>query len=240
MTGQVIIPAGLHCQVKPDAPDTHWRDYMTREPVHGKVSIDDAERLILLAKGHLIHTTVADLYASERRTHQDGRIRVLLSEDDFGVVQELATARDAKKGLYGAMTYGDVLDSTASHRSGLAAEMAICRLGQSALDRQVYATHGDNGIDCKLPILGKTGVKSTSYAEQPYLRVEIEHFRTDIDVYVLCYVHWSCPRSVWVIGWATGKEVKMAPQSQFVPGGPMNYVLQEHQLHRWHVKPAAA
>ena len=236
MNGEIIIPAGLRCKVKPPGANSKWIDYKTKKSSIATVSIDGDDKIVATVSEHLLMTTVDDLYYADDSSVDRGRLRVFLEEHEFDVVTRLAKERDKKFDLYGHGTYGGVLTSRHSHVAGLAAEMAVSLLGGGEIDERVYDTHGDDGIDLELPMFGKVGVKSTSYATEPYMRVELNRFSTDVSVYVLCYVHWVCPRSVWIIGWATSKEVQAAEQKQFVHNGPMNYVLKESELHRWHIR----
>lgn len=161
------------------------------------------------------------------------RIKVTLTEPQYQQAVQLAQARNKKERRFGAMTYGEVRGSLEAHVIGIVPEMAVNILGGGEIDARIFESHGDEGIDTKLPELGLCGIKTTTYGDDPYLRVEIEHFRDDIDSYILCYYDPKQPRDVWVVGWATKDEVKRGRQKCFVRGGPLNYVLFERDLRAW-------
>lgn len=161
------------------------------------------------------------------------RIRVMLSDGQLLYANKLAEARNKKESRFGAMTYGGVRGSKQAHLIGIIPEMAVCILGGGKVDERIFESHGDEGIDAILPQFGKVGIKTTTYEDDPYLRVEMEHFSDDIDVYVLCCYNERRPHEVWIVGWAAKDEVKHGQQKCFVTGGPMNYVLFEKDLHGW-------
>lgn len=174
----------------------------------------------------------ADLY-QQMEAEQQAKTRrrcVFLNPHDLSKVMKLAKGRNAKQQRFGAMTYGDRRGGLEAHVIGLLAENAMARLLGCVVDRDIYEFHGDDGIDLQTSRHGKIGVKMTTYLDEPYLRVETEHFHEDIDIYVLCAVNLSSPREVHLIGYATREEVRQAPKRQFVKGGPLNYVLDEHEL----------
>jgi hypothetical protein len=166
-------------------------------------------------------------------TLRSRRVKVTLSAEQFQLANKLADARNKKERKFGAMTYGGVRGSRQAHIIGIVPELAVCVLGNGSVDERIFDSHGDEGIDAILPGLGKVGVKTTTYEKEPYLRVEMEHFREDIDAYILCFYNERCPHDVWIVGWSTKDEVKKGQQKRFVSGGPMNYVLHEKDLHGW-------
>lgn len=161
------------------------------------------------------------------------RVKIVLSDEQFEYANNLADARNRKECRFGAMTYGGVRGSKQAHLIGIIPEIAVCIVGGGEVDARIFDSHGDEGIDANLSELGKIGIKTTTYGDDPYLRVEMEHFRDDIDAYVLCCYNEHRPKEVWIIGWATKDEVKQGQQRQFVHGGPVNYVLCEKDLRSW-------
>ena len=161
------------------------------------------------------------------------RVKVTLSDSQLAFANKLAEARNKKESRFGAMTYGGVRGSKQAHLIGIIPEMAVCMLGGGKVDERIFESHGDEGVDAVLPQFGKVGVKTTTYEDEPYLRVEMEHFRDDIDAYVLCCYNENRPRDVWIVGWAAKDEVKQGQQKRFVASGPVNYVLFEKDLHGW-------
>jgi hypothetical protein len=161
------------------------------------------------------------------------RVNVALEKKELEYAYTLAKARNGKEKRFGAMTYGGVRNGIEAHLLGIVPEIAIAKYFNVSVDSRIFSFHGDDGIDLSSTPLGRIGVKSTSYTEEPYLRVEIEHFNPQIDTYVLCAYTIKMFDHVSVIGWATRDEVKTAKKIRFIKTGPLNYVLYEPELRRF-------
>jgi hypothetical protein len=159
------------------------------------------------------------------------RVMVKLPQRVVDQALKLAEERNAKEKRYGAMTYGGKLGGVQAHILGILGEAAVAYQTGQDVDRRIFDTHGDDGIDLIVPGMGKVGIKTTTYVDDPYMRVEMEHFRDDIDAYILCAI--NSKHEVVIVGWATKDDVKKGEKKQFVPGGPMNYVLREEVLKPW-------
>lgn len=177
----------------------------------------------------------SDFFAAEeeRERLMNRRVKVVLTKEQYQYAYRLAEARNKKEKRFGGMTYGEVRGSLEAHLIGVVPELAVNILGGGQLDTRIFEDHGDEGIDTELPGLGLCGIKTTTYKDNPFLRVEINHFRDDIDAYILCCYDIEMYEEVIVVGWATTDEVKQGTQQQFVSGGPLNYVLKEKDLHEW-------
>lgn len=165
------------------------------------------------------------------------RVRVSLPIKKIKRVVEIAKKRNLKEDRFGAMTYGGRLSGLKAHVIGILAEEAVANYFGKQISEDIFLSHGDDGTDIlNVPSLGTVGVKCTTYYEDPYLRVEKEHFSSKVDSYVLCYINPNLTKmDFWLIGWATKEEVSKASTKRFEikPGrfGPLNYVLEEHELH---------
>jgi len=155
---------------------------------------------------------------------------VVISRPEAARAVALAKGRNLKEARLGAMTYGGRCKGVEAHLIGMFGEMAVTKFCGGVVDERIFKDHGDDGTDCVIEGVGKIGIKCTSYLEEPYLRVEMEHFDADIAGYVLCALDKKKAHEIQIIGWATADMVQAAPQKQFVPDGPMNYVLYEHEL----------
>lgn len=155
--------------------------------------------------------------------------RLNISDDQLAKFLDLAKRRNRKQAKFGAMTYGGVRKSIDAHVLGMCSEGGVCLHYGLPYDERIYEEHGDNGIDTirDIPGLGPSQIKCTTYFDEPLLRVEIEHYRSD--VFYIC-VAVKDKKEFWIVGCATAEQVRNAPTRQFVNGGPMNYVLEEDEL----------
>ena len=152
-------------------------------------------------------------------------ISVKLTAPLLQLAELLSGNRNQKEQRFGAMTYGGVRGGQEAHYIGVCAEIAVAHHFDAKLDINTYQQRGDNGPD--LIILGrKVEVKTTTYKNDPLLRVEIEHFQADA-IYFCCVAELPV---IYVCGCATADEVLSGHKRQFVNGGPMNYVLNTQQL----------
>lgn len=165
------------------------------------------------------------------------RVKVNIPLSNVKRAVSIAKRRNIKESRFGAMTYGGKLSGIKAHVIGILAEEAVaCHFGQAISD-EIFLDRGDNGVDIlDVPGFGVVGVKCTTYQEDPYLRVEKEHFNDSVDTYILCYVNPDLVKmEFWLVGWASKLEVQCAKQKSFrikTGGrGPLNYVLEEHELH---------
>ena len=158
---------------------------------------------------------------------------VILTHEQYNYGLELAKKRNAKESKFGAMTYGNKRGGLEAHLIGIIPEIAVARILGVNVDERIFDNHGDDGVDLVSEV-GKIGVKTTTYGNDPFLRVELEHFADSIDFYILCYYEPQKDKlKVEIIGWASKDEVSKAPQRRFLRNGPMNYVLTEECLHEF-------
>jgi hypothetical protein len=153
-------------------------------------------------------------------------------------LRELALKRNRKEKKFGACTYGGKQGSSMAHFIGLVGEYAVAKSVGTQVDERIFEDHGDDGIDIED---GKWGVKTTTYIHDPYLRVEVHHFSEDIYGYILCAYKPNVNirklnvvgRKVNIVGWASREEVRSANKRVLRSGGPLNYILKDHQLKDW-------
>jgi hypothetical protein len=158
-------------------------------------------------------------------------VPITLTARQLTLALSLAKRRNEKELRFGARTYGEVQGGLKAHEIGLVAEVAVAVYFGVQVDDTILE-RGDDGIDLVLPEpYGVCGVKATTYPDDPLLRVEQEHLCDKVDSYILVYVREDLAQ-VSLIGWATRGEVKTGMIKQFVPGGPVNYVLYETELHQ--------
>jgi len=165
------------------------------------------------------------------------RIRASIPLSRVKEVVDLAKKRNIKEHRFGSMTYGGKLSGIKAHVIGILAEEAVASHLGSSISQEIFTNCGDDGTDIVgSKDFGTVGVKCTTYGDDPYLRVEKDHFNDSVDTYALCYVNPDLTKmEFWLIGWATKEEVKHATQKSFEIRrgvfGPLNYVLQEYELH---------
>jgi hypothetical protein len=159
------------------------------------------------------------------------RVKISLTQEEYDFSASIAKQRGAKESRFGAMTYGNKRGGIEAHMLGVIPEMAVAKLLGCEIDTEVFDSHGDNGIDLQSKRHGKIGVKNTTYKNDPFLRVEAEHFHDNIDIYILCSYDMNPHNVVNLIGYAKKEEVIEAEKRVFVDGGPLNYVLEEQDLH---------
>lgn len=146
--------------------------------------------------------------------------------------EHLSKLHNGKESRFGAMTYGGKRGGEEAHLIGLYAEIAVSHYFNIPIDIETYEK-GDSGTD--VVIDGKSvSIKSTSYWEDPLLRVEIEHF-VDGNFYFCTAVDMSQKR-VKLVGWADSNTVKRSSIRSFVKDGPKNYVLDRDELKEFEKK----
>lgn len=161
------------------------------------------------------------------------RIRYVIPEHEMARAAELARRRNLKEEHFGAMTYAGSSKhhgGYSAHLLGIVPELAVSLVFGVQVDERIYRYRGDDGLDLVLPHLGKTGVKGTTYTERPWMRVEVEHFREDLDAYLCVSVNQDSPAEVWLVGWATPERVKQVPPRPCAVGLHENYILREDEL----------
>ena len=156
---------------------------------------------------------------------------ITFNQPELYFLKDLAKKRNKKEAKFGACTYGRKQGSCMAHFIGIAGEYAVAKSLNVPLDERIFEDHGDDGIDLND---GKWGVKTTTYLDDPYLRVEVHHFNEEISGYVLCaYNPRINLREVDIVGWAPRDEVKQAEKATLRRGGPLNYILKKNQLKKW-------
>lgn len=138
----------------------------------------------------------------------------------------LSRLHNEKESKFGAMTYGEKRGGEEAHLIGLIAEVAISHYFNSPINVDKYEK-GDSGTDTV--INGKKiSIKSTTYWDNPLLRVEIEHFKDDC--YYFCTAVDTSGKRVKLVGWVDAETIKKAKVKTFVTGGPKNFVLEPDSL----------
>lgn len=161
------------------------------------------------------------------------RIKVVLTQKQYNEAVKLAQGRNRKEARFGSGSYVKTTSSFDTHLIGVVPEIAVALYCNTQMNTEIYDSHGDDGTDINLPKLGKCQIKTTTYQKDPFLRVEINKFKEDVDSYILCYYNpKKNKRTVWIIGWASRSEVLKGKQRKFLRYGPKNYVLTEEQLHQ--------
>jgi hypothetical protein len=167
----------------------------------------------------------------ERNKLKARRVSVVLSDKQFEIALDLAKKRNQKEARFGAMTYGGKRKSLEAHLIGIVPEMAISIICNAEIDSRIFTDHGDDGVDLVSKDNGVMSIKATTYYDDPYLRVEQEHFREDVNSYILCYYNPSNdPFEIEIIGWASANDVKKGKQQRLLDDGPLNYILTEGEL----------
>lgn len=161
------------------------------------------------------------------------RIPVILPKDKIKEAYLLAKKRNQKEARYGAMTYGNVNAGLESHLIGMLGEMAVAYHFGIDVDKVIYDYHGDDGLDLTIAGFGLCQVKTTTYWQKPFLRVELEHYRKDIKSYFLCAL-WlmdiPTTRTVEIVGWAPHELVAVQKPRRLGFNLPLNYILEEQEL----------
>ena len=99
------------------------------------------------------------------------RIKVKLTNKEVELARSLAVARDEKKSRFGAGRYAECSKKTGSsensHFYGLLGEIAVAKHFNVEIDKRIFSTHGDDGVDLVLeePDLGNVQVKTTTYTK---------------------------------------------------------------------------
>jgi len=153
-----------------------------------------------------------------------------LSKDQIKLARDLATKRNAKSARFGSKTYNDKHKSEDVHFMGVLSELAVALVCKTKLDTNIYNNKGDEGFDLVLPKLGRCNVKTTTYKDDPFLRVEVNKFKECVDSYILCVWDKNKSKEVQIIGYATKMDILKAPQKRLMRYGPLNYILTEKDL----------
>ena len=169
------------------------------------------------------------------------RIKVKLTNKEVELARSLAVARDEKKVRFGAGRYAECSKKTGSsensHFYGLLGEIAVAKHFKVEIDKRIFATHGDDGVDLVLedPDLGNVQVKTTTYTKDPFLRVPMGKQKDkdklkDIDSYICCCIDVKNSKEVQIVGWIDHKELVKKKTRRFLRYGPVNYVAKESEL----------
>lgn len=161
------------------------------------------------------------------------RTNVILPKDKIREAYLIAKKRNQKEAKYGAMTYGGVRGGFEAHLVGMLGEMAVAHHFGLDVDKVIYDDHGDDGIDLAVAGFGLSQVKTTTYWQKPFLRVELEHYREDVKSYFLCALWFPdipTTRTVEIVGWAPQELVAAQEPRRLGPQLPLNYILEEQEL----------
>lgn len=157
------------------------------------------------------------------------RTKIDLTEEEVNKIYMLAEQRNGKEKRFGAKTYGGKRGSLEAHVIGLAGEYAVAKFFNTDINYFVYNNKGDNGIDIHTENR-KMSVKTTTYGEKPFLRVEANKINEEVNTYICVYVNKEDIKDVWIIGWACKDKVMSSKKRKFSRFGPTNYVLEEGEL----------
>ncbi len=156
---------------------------------------------------------------------------VVLTPERLKQAVDLATARNKKEPCMGPMTYGGRLSGNQAHLVGILGEQAVAQHYGLLVDASVYDRHGDQGVDLVIPCLGVSGVKTTTYLDDPLLRVELEHATADYFILACVPDVADKPHEVYLCGFTTREKLLTEGRRvRFVPGGPLNWVMSEPDL----------
>lgn len=157
-----------------------------------------------------------------------------LTEFEKSIAMFLAGRHNEKEAKYGAMTY-DNGSGVNAHYIGICGEIAVAQLLGGKMDFSTY-DRGDTGID--LSILGvNVDVKTTTYMKDPWLRVELEHWKSDT-CYVLCAFDGEV---VKLVGRCSGRFIKKhGEKKRLTKNGPENYILSGTKLPKFKIKDHSA
>jgi hypothetical protein len=170
-------------------------------------------------------------YRARTKAAETRRQVVGLTPERLNQAVCLAEGRNGKERALGPMTYGARLTGIQAHLVGILGEQAVAQLYGLPVDVAIYDRHGDQGIDLTIPCLGVAGVKTTTYLDDPLLRVELEH--TTADYFILACVPDVArkPQEVYLCGYTTREKLLNEGRLvQLVRGGPMNRVMSEADL----------
>lgn len=106
--------------------------------------------------------------------------------------------------------------------------MAVAYHFGTEIDREIYDGRGDDGTDVEIPGYGKVQVKTTTYGQEPWLRVEAH--RPHVDAYFLVYVNPACRKETVIIGVAPLALVLTKKPKRIARFGPMNHVVKPGEL----------
>ena len=178
-------------------------------------------------------------------TSTSGAVTLALSIGDVNSAWALAQARNKKESKLGAMTYKpeNGWGGIGPHLIGMLGELAVARYLGLDPDVRIFSRSGAPGADLTARD-GKTiQVKTTTYAKDPWLRVETHH--PACNFYVLAVVHvkpgdeknpggpiWirevrkeDVSAIVTLVGWADRATVLLGKRTKLRENGPENYVL---------------
>ena len=145
-----------------------------------------------------------------------------------------------KQKKFGAMNYKSQIKPKRTgyktHFIGMVGEVLAAQFCGGEVDETISDDHGDNGIDTNVPGVGECGIKTTTHTGEPWLRVEVEHFKENM-IYIACAYDFDEEKGddqeFYIAGWATSDEVKHGVKKTLVDDGPLDLVLEEHELHPW-------
>ncbi len=157
------------------------------------------------------------------------RLPVWLTIEDVGHLTVLAYLRDRKEVRQKTFKLHDNLGHFDMHIIGLLGETAFAKEFGLQVDNEIHAWAGDDGWDFELNGK-KVDVKTCVYYDDPELKIRIDKYVPEVDLYVLCAVKNLQMQQVDLVGYATRDMLKTAQRKQYKDGKPMNYVFKEHQL----------
>jgi hypothetical protein len=170
-------------------------------------------------------------FRARTKAAEAGRKLIVLTPERLQQATALAEGRNGKERALGPMTYGARLTGIQAHLVGLLGEQAVAQHYDLPVDVAIYDRHGDQGIDLTIPCLGVTGVKATTYLDDPLLRVEVEHATADYFILVCVPDVARKPQEVYLCGYTTREKLLTEGRLvQLVRGGPMNRVMSEADL----------
>jgi len=159
------------------------------------------------------------------------RVCITLTDREWQGCIDTAKKRNRKEDLFGPGVYKPDLSAFKAHAVGLLGEAAVGKYFHRPIDKVIYADGGDDGVDLKnLPGYGDSGIKTTTYMDDPWLRVEARNFIPRVKTWFLAAARMDSP-VVHIVGYAYRSELEGLRVKQLRDNGPQNYILPERKLH---------
>lgn len=142
------------------------------------------------------------------------------------MIEHFSELRNQKQKVFKTSTYGEKRSPKEAHDIGLYGEIAVAHYFDVPIDINIY-NKGDNGTDLLIEKF-LVSVKTTTHWNDPWLRVEKEHFLED-HIYI-CAALDSVGNRVKLVGFANSETVKKSSLSKLVEGGPLDYIVKRSSL----------
>jgi hypothetical protein len=182
--------------------------------------------------------------------------KVVLYKKDTDECRHDANLRNGKEEMFGARIHTESKlltspkESLIVHIKGLLGEKAVCVATGVPFNRTIYKRRGDKRADLlSIPekhfdpsvdpeTMTSAEIKTTTLDNGP-LAVRIKDYRKDVPYYISCYVDRASLHAdvieVVICGYATNEQVRKAKKDRLSPEGPMNYIVDDTELHKFHI-----